>query len=217
MIPPPKIEESTLKPIPPNPCIPPPCGPNSVCQVVSNQAQCGCQANMIGIAPNCRPECVLGSDCPSSQTCINNRCVDPCIGTCAPNAECRVINHSPVCNCLTGYSGNGFDACQPIPAVGMLIVYYYNYYTRLADFALLVSISFSSPNFFKLLSFLFDLKKSRVKKECVLFSRGIGCRKSGWLFFWMCECLWMKNSYLFEFITLRLLLFNDSSYHFLYL
>ena len=150
MILPPKIEESTLKPIPPNPCIPPPCGPNSVCQVVSNQAQCGCQANMIGIAPNCRPECVLGSDCPSSQTCINNRCVDPCIGTCAPNAECRVINHSPVCNCLTGYSGNGFDACQPIPAVGMLIVYYYNYYTRLADFALLVSISFSSPNFFKL-------------------------------------------------------------------
>ena len=174
MIPPPKIEESTLKPIPPNPCIPPPCGPNSVCQVVSNQAQCGCQANMIGVAPNCRPECVLGSDCPSSQTCINNRCVDPCIGACAPNAECRVINHSPVCNCLTGYSGNGFDACPPIPAVGMLIVYYYNYYTRLADFALLVSISFSSPNCFKLLSFLFDLKKSRViKRLCAFFERNM--------------------------------------------
>jgi len=124
VIPPPKIEESTLRPLPPNPCVPTPCGPNSVCQVESNQAQCGCMANMIGVAPNCRPECVLGSDCPSSQACINNRCVDPCTGACAPNAECRVINHSPLCNCLTGYSGNGFDGCQPIPAVGTFLIFF---------------------------------------------------------------------------------------------
>ena len=123
MITPPKIEESTLKPLPLNPCVPSPCGPNSICQVVSNQAQCGCQANMIGTAPNCRPECLLGSDCSSSLSCINNRCVDPCPGTCASNAECRVINHSPTCNCLTGYTGNGFDLCQPIPAIGMSILF----------------------------------------------------------------------------------------------
>ena len=124
MIPPPKIEESTLTSLPPNPCVPTPCGPNSVCQVVSNQAQCGCQANMIGTAPNCRPECLVGSDCSSSLSCINNRCIDPCPGTCAPNAECRVINHSPTCNCLTGYSGNGFDMCRPIPAIGMSSIFY---------------------------------------------------------------------------------------------
>ena len=30
-------------------------GPNSKCQVVSNQAQYGCQDGMIGSVPNCRP------------------------------------------------------------------------------------------------------------------------------------------------------------------
>ncbi len=107
-----------MRPIPPNPCNPSPCGPNSQCQVVSGQAQCGCQANMIGSVPNCRPECLLGSDCPSNMACINQKCVDPCPGTCAPNADCRVINHSPTCNCATGYTGNGFDGCRPIPAAG---------------------------------------------------------------------------------------------------
>lgn len=107
-----------MRPIPPNPCVPTPCGPNSVCQVVTGQAQCGCQAGMIGSAPNCRPECLLSSDCPSSQACVNQICIDPCPGTCAPNAECRVVSHSPVCSCQSGYSGNGYDDCRPIPAVG---------------------------------------------------------------------------------------------------
>ncbi|EFX65777.1 hypothetical protein DAPPUDRAFT_229540, partial [Daphnia pulex] len=116
-IPSPSVEEGTLRPIPPNPCTPTPCGPNSQCQVVSGQAQCGCVAGMIGSAPNCRPECVLSSECPSNRACINQKCVDPCLGTCAPNGECRVVNHRPVCSCATGYSGDGFSNCQPIPVV----------------------------------------------------------------------------------------------------
>lgn len=115
------MEEGTLRPIPPNPCNPSPCGPNSQCQVVSGQAQCGCQPNMIGMAPNCRPECLVGSDCPSNLACVNQKCIDPCPGTCATNADCRVVNHSPTCSCTTGYTGNGFDDCQSIPAVGKLI------------------------------------------------------------------------------------------------
>ena len=63
-------------------------------------------------------DCVSSSDCPSNMACINQKCVDPCPGTCAPNADCRVINHSPTCNCATGYTGNGFDGCRPIPAAG---------------------------------------------------------------------------------------------------
>jgi hypothetical protein len=116
----PVVEESTLRPIPPNPCTPSPCGPNSQCQAVSGQAQCGCVSGMIGTAPNCRPECVLSSDCTSNRACINQKCVDPCPGVCAPNAECRVVSHSPVCSCVAGYTGDAFRNCQPIPAVGKI-------------------------------------------------------------------------------------------------
>lgn len=116
----PVVEESTLRPIPPNPCTPSPCGPNSQCQAVSGQAECVCVSGMIGTAPNCRPECVLSSDCTSNRACINQKCVDPCPGVCAPNSECRVVSHSPVCSCVTGYTGNAFSNCRPIPAVGKI-------------------------------------------------------------------------------------------------
>jgi hypothetical protein len=119
-VPTPVVEEGTLRPIPPNPCNPTPCGPNSQCQVVSGQAKCGCQPNMIGTTPNCRPECVLNSDCPSNRACINQKCVDPCPGSCTPNAECRVVNHSPSCTCAVGFSGNAFSDCRPILAVGKI-------------------------------------------------------------------------------------------------
>lgn len=112
------MQEVTLAPIPPNPCTPSPCGPNSQCQVVVGQAQCGCVAGMIGSVPNCRPECIISSDCPSSQACMNQKCVDPCPGTCASNAECKVVNHSPLCICTSGYTGDGFRNCLPIAAVG---------------------------------------------------------------------------------------------------
>lgn len=113
------VEEGRLPPIPLNPCDPPPCGSNAQCQVVSNQAQCACLTGMIGSVPNCRPECVISSDCPSTQqACVNRKCVDPCPGTCGANAECRVVNHAPLCTCIEGFSGNAFADCRPVPAVG---------------------------------------------------------------------------------------------------
>ena len=75
---------------------------------------------MIGSAPNCRPECILNSDCPASSACVNQKCVDPCPGTCGSNSECRVVNHSPVCSCATGYTGNAFNDCRPVPVVGKM-------------------------------------------------------------------------------------------------
>ena len=120
-IPNPVVEEGTLRPIPPNPCTPSPCGPSSQCQVLSGQAQCGCLPNMIGSAPNCRPECLVSSDCPPLSACINQKCVDPCPGTCASNADCRVINHSPICNCASGFTGDGFKDCHPMPVVGKML------------------------------------------------------------------------------------------------
>ena len=116
----PAVEEATPSPLPPNPCNPPPCGANSQCQVVSGQAQCSCMPNMIGSAPSCRPECTISTECNSDRTCINQKCVDPCPGSCALNTNCRVVNHSPVCGCIEGYTGDAFTSCRPIAAIGKI-------------------------------------------------------------------------------------------------
>jgi hypothetical protein len=109
-VPAPPVEPTIVEP-----CVPSPCGPNSACQPVGDRAQCSCLPNMIGVVPNCRPECIINSDCPSSRACINMRCVDPCPGSCGPNTECRVIGHTPTCTCASGFTGNAFEGCQRIP------------------------------------------------------------------------------------------------------
>lgn len=47
---------------------------------------CACQANMIGAPPNCKPECVVSAECDLQRACVNQRCVDPCIGACGQYA-----------------------------------------------------------------------------------------------------------------------------------
>ena len=66
---------------------------------------------MIGSPPNCRPECVVNSDCPSDKACINRKCQDPCPGLCGVNAYCNVRNHVPICICNQGYIGDPFSQC----------------------------------------------------------------------------------------------------------
>lgn len=120
----------------PRPCTPTPCGPNSICREVDNKAVCSCQPGFNGIPPDCRPECLVSvfikqisfqslsisqlkqtnSECPASQACINQKCRDPCPGVCGENAECRVINHNPICSCPRGMTGDPFLRCQPFPA-----------------------------------------------------------------------------------------------------
>jgi len=94
------------------PCQPSPCGPNAECRVAGNQPSCSCLEGFVGAPPNCRPECVSNSDCASHLACINQKCRDPCPGTCAPNAECRTISHVPRCTCIPGYTGDPFTQCQ---------------------------------------------------------------------------------------------------------
>lgn len=36
-----------------DPCVPSPCGPNSICRVIKNQASCSCLRSYHGIPPNC--------------------------------------------------------------------------------------------------------------------------------------------------------------------
>lgn len=98
-----------------NPCHPTPCGPNSQCRVYNKQAVCSCLFNYIGIPPVCRPECTINSDCPRHLSCINQKCVNSCLGACGIKAECQVVNHVPFCKCMPGYTGNAFVMCQILP------------------------------------------------------------------------------------------------------
>lgn len=101
--------------VPTNPCQPSPCGPNSQCKPVGDSPSCSCLPEFNGSPPNCRPECVSNSECPNHLACINQKCKDPCPGTCAPDAECRVISHTPNCVCPIGYTGDPFRQCIPKP------------------------------------------------------------------------------------------------------
>lgn len=98
-----------------NPCLPSPCGPNSVCEIKSNHPVCSCQPNYSGTPPYCRPECIISQECPSNQACINEKCVDPCKNACGSNAKCDVVNHTPLCSCLEGFKGDAFIGCVTVP------------------------------------------------------------------------------------------------------
>lgn len=94
-----------------NPCNPSPCGPNSQCRNINEQAVCSCVIGYIGSPPTCRPECVTSSECSLVKACINQKCVDPCIGTCGIRARCEVINHNPICSCPEQHTGDPFTRC----------------------------------------------------------------------------------------------------------
>lgn len=99
---------------PKNRCIPNPCGPNSQCREINGQAVCSCVPGYIGSPPTCRPECITSSECPLSQACINQKCIDPCPGTCGLSAICQVVNHNPICSCPVKMTGDPFTRCIPI-------------------------------------------------------------------------------------------------------
>lgn len=94
-----------------DPCNPSPCGPNSQCRQINGQAVCSCVRGYLGSPPNCRPECVTSSECPLIKACVNQECIDPCPGTCGIAAECKVINHNPICTCRPKYTGDPFVRC----------------------------------------------------------------------------------------------------------
>ena len=100
---------------PSDPCSPSPCGPNSQCRVVNGQGVCSCLPSYVGSPPGCRPECVVSPECPRDKACLNQKCVNPCPGPCGQNTRCEAINHSPICTCQPGYTGDPFSRCYPIP------------------------------------------------------------------------------------------------------
>lgn len=103
--------QKTVVPIASDPCSPSPCGPNSNCQNINNAAVCRCLDNFVGVAPNCKPECVLNSECPQNAACYKYKCRNPCEGACGINSKCNVINHNPICSCPSGMIGDPFNKC----------------------------------------------------------------------------------------------------------
>lgn len=97
-----------------DPCEPSPCGPHSTCRLSGDSPVCACLIGYKGTPPNCRPECVSNNECDYSLACVNNKCSDPCRGTCGINAECRVVNHSPMCICQVGFIGDAYSQCNPV-------------------------------------------------------------------------------------------------------
>ncbi|XP_023246923.1 uncharacterized protein LOC111643392 [Copidosoma floridanum] len=59
-----------------------------------------------------RVECKSDSDCPSERSCVNAICKDPC--ACGTNAICNIIDHKPICSCITGFDGNPDVECIPV-------------------------------------------------------------------------------------------------------
>lgn len=104
-----------------DPCLPNPCGDNSICREINGNPSCSCQSNYQGLPPNCRPECAINQDCPSNMACINLKCRDPCPGSCGMNTECTVFNHLPACTCVNGFTGDPFSSCTPKPVEGKFI------------------------------------------------------------------------------------------------
>lgn len=97
------------------PCNPSPCGANALCKENNGAGSCSCMPNYYGDPYiSCRPECIQNSDCERNRACVNTKCVDPCIGACGSNAECRALFHSPHCQCINGYTGDAIRRCYKI-------------------------------------------------------------------------------------------------------
>ena len=107
--------ETVTEPVEIDHCIPSPCGLNSQCRIVGSQAACSCLPNNIGRPPNCRPECKINPECPQNLMCINDKCMDPCPGSCGSSTTCMVLKHTPVCQCVAGYTGDPFTGCISVP------------------------------------------------------------------------------------------------------
>ena len=57
-------------------------------------------------------ECQHDDECPTSEACIENYCVDPCDSDpCGRSAICKTSNHIPVCRCPENWAGNPHQEC----------------------------------------------------------------------------------------------------------
>ena len=84
--------------VPDNPCNPSPCRPNTECNENRiGQVVCSCIRRYQGdptYARDRRAECLQNSDCSPAPTCVAQKYIDPCPGTCGVSAVCAAAAHS---------------------------------------------------------------------------------------------------------------------------
>ena len=94
------------------------CGRGAVCSVVDHSPFCSCPARTTGDARSeCKTlQCIENNDCDSGKSCVKNQCVDVCRldGVCGGNAQCTTINHTPLCSCAPGHTGDPTVGCTRI-------------------------------------------------------------------------------------------------------
>lgn len=88
------------------------CGKFATC---SKGNECQCLPNFVGQPPLCQPQCLRNTDCSKDESCISNKCRDPCQGACGFEALCKVIDHVPNCFCRDDYIGNPYEQCSRKP------------------------------------------------------------------------------------------------------
>lgn len=108
-----------------NPCaVVEPCIAPSECQILPTlpikTMICDCPNGYISSGSGtCKPiaaiiqiGCTRDDDCASDKACVNAVCRDPC--ACGNNANCNIVNHKPICSCISGYDGNPDIECNPL-------------------------------------------------------------------------------------------------------
>ena len=94
--------------------------PPSICNTIllfikNHRVFCTCPENFFGNAySRCSPECTEHEQCSNRLTCNNLKCVDPCVEACGSNTNCRAENHTAICSCKKGYTGNPIEGCSPL-------------------------------------------------------------------------------------------------------
>lgn len=98
------------------------CGVNAYCAEENGHAVCCCLKGYRGDPTEycVRLECIDDTECRGHQTCKDGTCIDACIGVCGQNAECKALNHVPVCSCPPGFTGDAFTFCRPFTPGKML-------------------------------------------------------------------------------------------------
>lgn len=89
---------------------------------------------------------------------MNQKCKDPCLGSCGVNAECRVVSHTPMCVCPSDYSGDPFIQCilRPCKIQDIFLFFFFNLSIIIKDFRF--SLSFKLRSNFDIKSDVEQLK-----------------------------------------------------------
>lgn len=94
------------------------CGRNADCQMRDHSPICKCSGQTTGdpLKECIQFECNHHSECEPSLACYEHKCVDPCSvpNACGFGADCSPLNHSYVCTCQPGGTGDPNLGCTPV-------------------------------------------------------------------------------------------------------